>query len=65
MLLPKIANKLYKAGMEDSLFLQDMYAADKDRPSLNPDIVEKTIWGMWYYAYLVAKHQANWKLYIN
>ena len=57
--------KIYKFAIKNSLFLKEIYDADKDtKPSMFCDDIEKTTFATIYYGWLVGKFGKHWESHI-
>jgi len=53
---------IYKAARNDNDFLAEIYEADKDtKPSIFASEVEKHLFAMCYYGWLVGKYGNKWE----
>ena len=63
--MTKEIKKIYKSGLENYDFLQEIKEADGDeRPNLFDDDLIKHFFCNVYYGWLVGKYGVNWKQYL-
>lgn len=61
---PKV-KRIYESALKNKQFLEDIYNADGDtKPSMFSESLEKHLFVMCYYGWLVAKYGKDWELHL-